>query len=290
MNKKEGFKGLLYIAPSLVLFIVFTFYPFIRTIYQSLCLSNNRGMITKFVGLNNYFDLFQNPLYIKSIKQTFIYVFTTVPFTVCIALLLAVIANERLKGMRFFKTVFTSTMGISVAAGSVFWNFIFHPSVGILNKFISLFGTKGPSWLVDPKLAIFSIAIITIWMNTGFAFLMISGGLKNIDRSYYESVEIVGGGFWFKLTKVIIPLLSPTLFFVLTVSIIGSFQTFGIIDMLTQGGPMGQTNLMVYSIYKDAFVNFSYGSASAQGVMLFLVIFIVSRVQSKLTERWVVYQ
>lgn len=290
MNKKESFKGFLYVAPSLFLFVVFTFYPFIRTIYQSLFLSNNRGMVTKFVAFDNYIDLFKNPLYMKSIRQTFIYVFTTVPFIVCIALLLAVISNEKLKGMKFFKTVFTSTMGISVAAGSVFWNFIFHPSVGILNKLIGLFGFKGPGWLIDPRLTIFSISAIAIWMNIGFAFLMISGGLKNIDRSYYESVDIVGGGFFFKLTKVTIPLLSPTLFFVLTVSIIGAFQTFGIIDMLTQGGPMGQTNLMVYSIYKDAFVNFSYGSASAQGVMLFIVIFVVSRIQSRLTERWVVYQ
>ena len=127
-------------------------------------------------------------------------------------------------------------------------------------------------------------------MNIGFAYLILNGGIKNIDSSYYESADIVGGGFWYRLRKITIPLLSPSLFFVLTISIIHSFQTFGVIDMLTKGGPNNATNLLVYSLYKDAFVNFQFGSAAAQGVILFLIIFLISRIQTKLTERWVTYQ
>ena len=127
-------------------------------------------------------------------------------------------------------------------------------------------------------------------MNIGFAYLVLIGGVKNIDNSFYESADIVGGGFWYKLRKITIPLLSPSLFFVLTISIINAFQTFGVIDMLTKGGPSNTTTLMVYSLYKEAFVNFQYGRATAQGVILFIIIFIVSRIQVKLTERLVTYQ
>lgn len=289
-NKQKTWKGLLYISPSLLLFSIFIFYPFVKTIFQSFFLSNNLGEITSFVGFKNYISLFKSSNYINSIIQTFKYTLLTVPLTIIISLLLAALTNEKLNGMGIFKTIFTATMGISVAAGSVFWNFIFHPTVGILNKIIVLMGGKNINWLADPKFALFSIACVSVWMNIGFAYLMLTGGMNNIDRSYYESVEIVGGGFFYKLRKVIIPLLSPTLFFVLSVSIINAFQTFGIIDMLTQGGPIGKTNLMVYGLYKEAFVNFSYGSASAQGVLLFLIIFVISRIQSKLTEKWVVYQ
>lgn len=287
---KNFVRGLVYLLPSLLLFVIFVFYPFLRTIVQSLFLSDNLGNLTSFVFLDNYKSIFTDPLYINSIKNTFIFTILTVPPTIILALLLAVLTNENIKGMTIFKTIFTSTMGISVAAGSVLWNFIFHPTVGILNRFINLFGVESQNWLANPDLAMFSISIVYIWMDLGFSYLMLSGGLKNIDKSYYESVEIVGGGFWFKLFKVTIPLLSPTLFFVFSVSLIGAFRSFGIVDMLTQGGPSGATNLMVYNLYKEAFTNFSYGAATAQGIVLFILIFAISKLQSKLTERYVVYQ
>lgn len=290
-NKKDrSIKGLIYVFPALVLFTLFVFYPFVKTIYQSMFLSDNLGNLTEFRGLDNYIYILTNSQFLNSVKNTFVYTLITVPTTITIALLLAVLCNENMKGMAIFRTIFTSTMGISVAAGSVFWNFIFHPSIGVLNKILSPIVQKNINWLADPKYALFAVGAVSVWMSLGFAFLTISGGLKNIDRSYYESVEIVGGGFLFKLTKVTIPLLSPTLFFVLGVSLIGSFQTFGVIDMLTQGGPDGATNLMVYNLYNEAFRNFSYGFATAQGVILFIIIFVVSKIQRKATERLVTYR
>ena len=283
-------KGFIYILPSIVLFITFVIYPFIKTIIQSFFLSNNLGEIVSFVGLGNYIDLFKDTQYLKSIATTFTYVILTVPATIVISLGLAVISNYKLKGIEIFKTIFASTLGISVAAGSIFWSFVFHPTVGILNQGLTTVGLEGVGWLTDPKVAIFSIAMVSIWMNIGFAYLILIGGLKNIDNSFYESSDIVGGGFWFKLKKITIPLLSPSIFFVFTISIINAFQTFGVIDMLTKGGPMNTTRLMVYNLYNEAFVNYQYGTASAQGVLLFIIIFIVSRIQVKLTERLVTYQ
>lgn len=283
-------KGMVYVLPSLALFAIFVIYPFIRTIIQSFYLSDNRGFLTVFVGLDNYIDLFTNPLYLQSLKTTCLYTILTVPLTVVISLLLAVLSSYNWKGMGIFRTIFTSTMGISVAAGSLFWNYVFHPTVGLLNAFIIKLGGEAIGWLIDPKYALVSISIVTIWMNIGFSYLILMGGIKNIDNSFYESADIVGGGFWYRLRKITIPLLSPSLFFVFVTSIIGAFKAFGVIHMLTSGGPMNSTNLLVYSLYKEAFVNFQYGTATAQGVVLFFIIFVISTIQTKLTEKWVTYQ
>lgn len=287
-NKKAGV--LFYILPSVVLFGIFVIYPFIRTVIQSLYISGNRGELVMFVGAENYVSLFSDPVYRRSILTTVVYTLITVPLTIIVALTLAVFSSRDRKGIGIFRTIFSATMGISVAAGAVFWNFFFHPTVGLFNIVIAWFGTGKVGWLTDPKAALIAVAIASVWMNIGFAYLILLGGLKNIDGSYYESVQIVGGGFFYQLFKVTLPLVSPSLFFVFITSVIGAFQSFGIIDMLTQGGPVNGTNLLVYSIYKEAFVNYQYGSASAQGVVLFLIIFAISMIQIKLTEKWVTYQ
>ncbi len=289
-ERKNFITGITFVLPSLAFFCVFVIYPFVRTIVQSLYLSNNRGMLTVFNGIQNYVDLFSNEIYWNSVRQTILYTLLVVPSTIIIALFLAVISNNHLKGIRVFNILFSSTMGISVAAGSVFWNFLFHPTIGFLNQIVIFFGAEPIGWLTDSDYALFSVAIVSIWMNTGFCYLILMGGMKNIDNSYYESADIVGLSFFSRLKKITIPLLSPSLFFVFITSIINSFQTFGVVDMLTQGGPERSTNFLVYGLYDEAFVNFQYGSASAQGVVLFLIIFIISMLQMKLTEKWVTYQ
>lgn len=281
---------IIYLLPSMLIFLIFTFYPFVKTLITSLFATTNTGSLTQFIGLSNYTALFTDPKYGQCLGNTFLYMLLTVPLTVIIALLLAVLSCSNLPGMGVFRTVFSSTMGISVAAGSVFWNLMFHPTAGILNRIVTAFGGETIGWLTDSNYALYSVAAVSIWMNIGFSYLVLMGGLKNIDDSHYESVEIVGGGFFYRLFKVTIPLISPSLFFVFTTSLIGSFQSFGLIDMLTSGGPNNSTNLLVYRLYKDAFVNFRIGSASAQGVVLFILILAVSQLQTKLTERLVTYQ
>ena len=280
----------IYLLPSMLIFILFTIYPFVKTVITSFFATSTTGSLTQFVGLQNYIDLFTNGNYLQSLGTTFLYTILTVPLTVIISLLLAVLSAEDRPGMGVFRTIFSSTMGISVAAGSVFWNLLFHPTAGLLNQVIRWFGGQPIGWLTDTHYAIFAVSAVSIWMNIGFSYLVLMGGLKNIDDSHYESVEIVGGGFFYRLRKVTIPLISPSLFFVCTISLINAFQSFGLIDMLTSGGPNNSTNLMVYQLYQDAFVNFRIGSASAQGIILFVLIFLISQLQTKLTERLVTYQ
>lgn len=283
-------KGMLFLLPSIVLFGVFLFYPLFKTAYLSFFLTNARGETTLFVGLQNYLEMFASPVFHQSMKSTFLFVLYTVPTTIVIALFLAVLANEKLKGIGFFRTIFSSTMGISVAAASVFWLYIFHPSIGFLNQILEMLGVDRIGWLTDPQWALIAIAVTTIWMNLGFTFLVLLGGLQSIDSYLYESADIDGASYFYKLRRITIPMLSPTLFFVITVTIINAFQTFGQIDILTQGGPQNTTNLIVYSIYREAFANYQFGTASAQAIILFVIILIMTIVQFKLGERKVHYQ
>ncbi|MDQ0345135.1 multiple sugar transport system permease protein/sn-glycerol 3-phosphate transport system permease protein [Lederbergia wuyishanensis] len=287
---KSFIKGMLFLLPSIVLFSVFLFYPMIRTIYLSFFLTKANGETTVFVGLDNYVNIFTSPIFLQSIKSTFLFVLYTVPITIIISLFLAIIANEKVKGVGFFRTIYASTMGISVAAASVFWLYLFHPTIGLLNQIRNAFGLENIGWLTDPHWALFAIAVTTIWMNLGFTFLILLGGLQSIDAYLYESADIDGVGYFYKLRRITIPMLSPTLFFVITVTIINAFQTFGQIDILTQGGPQNTTNLIVYSIYREAFTNYKFGSASAQAIVLFIIILLMTILQFKLGERKVHYQ
>lgn len=287
---KSFTKGMLFLLPSIVLFGAFLFYPLFKTMYLSFFLTNARGETTVFVGLQNYIEMFTSPIFHQSMKSTFLFVLYTVPTTIIIALLLAVLANEKLKGIGFFRTIFSSTMGISVAAASVFWLYMFHPSIGFLNRILNLIGLESIGWLTDPNWALIAVAVTTIWMNLGFTFLVLLGGLQSIDSYLYESADIDGAGYFYKLRRITIPMLSPTLFFVITVTIINAFQTFGQIDILTQGGPQNTTNLIVYSIYREAFSNYQFGTASAQAIVLFIIILVMTIIQFKLGERKVHYQ
>ena len=289
-RKMNLVKGLIFLSPSIILFSIFIFYPMIRTVYLSFFLTNQAGATTAFVGLQNYIDIFTSSLFLKSLTSTFLFVLYTLPGTIIISLFLAVIANEKLKGVGIFRMIFSSSMGISVAAASVFWLFLFHPSIGLFNKILAAIGFDKIGWLTDPSWALLSVSLSTIWMNLGFTFLILLGGLQSIDSNLYESADIDGAGYFYKLRRITIPMLSPTMFFVITVSIINAFQTFGQIDMLTKGGPSNETNLIVYSIYREAFVNYQYGSASAQAVVLFIIILIMTLVQFKVGERKVHYQ
>lgn len=282
--------GFLYLLPSIVLFAVFLFYPMIRTIYLSFFLTDQNGNAAVNVGFENYSYLLTSPAFLNSMKATGLFVLYTVPIGIILALFFALLANEKLKGIGFFRTMYSSTMGISVAASSVIWLFLFHPSVGLFNRILVAVNLPQVQWLLDPEWALFSIAVSTIWMNTGFSFLILLGGLQNIDEHLYESSRIDGAGYFYRLRRITIPMLSPTLFFIITISLINAFQTFGQIDILTKGGPSQSTNLIVYSIYREAFINYQFGTASAQAVILFIIILVVTVLQFKLLEKKVHYQ
>jgi sn-glycerol 3-phosphate transport system permease protein len=283
-------EGLLYLLPALLILGVFLFYPMFKTLYYSFFLTNPRGLTVAFIGMENYIELLKSEIFLKSMKATLLFVLYTVPVGILLALFLAVIANEKVKGIEFFRVIFSSTLGVSVAAGATIWLFLFHPSIGLFNNILYMLGTGGIAWLTSSSWALFSVSVTTIWMNVGFNFIILLGGLQNISEELYESARIDGAGYWAQLFKITIPMLSPTLFFVIVVSLINSFQTFGQIDILTGGGPAEATNLIVYSIYKDAFVYTKFGYASAQAIILFVLVLIFTTIQFKVGEKKVHYQ
>ncbi|NNU96715.1 carbohydrate ABC transporter permease [Anoxybacillus sp. EFIL] len=287
---KRTIEGILYIFPSFLLFSVFVFYPMVRTGYLSFYMTDFQGNPTTYVGLENFLYLLEDRNFKESMRATFLFVLYTVPTTVIISLVLALLANEKLRGIQLFRTIFSSTLGMSVAASSVIWMFMYNPSVGIINKLILALGGEDRQWLLNPDTALVAVAIATVWMNIGFSFLILLGGLQNIDITLYESAKVLGLSRMYQLWRITIPLLSPTLFFIVTVSLIHAFQTFGQIDILTKGGPMNATTVLVYSIYREAFINYNFGFASAQAVVLFLIVLVVTFLQFVLVERKVHYQ
>jgi sn-glycerol 3-phosphate transport system permease protein len=287
---KDHLLGYTFLAPSLLFFSIFFFYPLIQSVYFSFHETDPRGRVTSFIGLDNFVEIFKSAHFYKSLEVTGLFTLLTVPTCIILALALAALSHNRLKGMRIFQFVFSLPLALSVSTSAVIWMMLFHPTLGSFNYFFSLIGIQPIFWLTDPKWALFSVSLMTIWMNIGFNYIVLLSGLQGISEEIYDSTKIDGAGPIRTFTQIILPLLSPTVFFVTIVSIIGAFQSFGQIHILTKGGPMDNTDVLVYSIYQDAFINFHFGTGSAQALVLFVIILILTLVQFKAFERKVHYQ
>jgi sn-glycerol 3-phosphate transport system permease protein len=287
---KDHFLGYLFLAPSLLFFSVFFFYPLIKSVYFSFYETDPRGRVTSFVGLDNFAQIFKSEHFYKSLEVTGLFTLLTVPTCIILALALAALTHNHLKGMRIFQFIFSLPLALSVSTSAVIWMMLFHPTLGSFNYYLSLIGIHPIFWLTDPKWALFSVSLMTVWMNIGFNYIILLSGLQGIPEEIYDSAKIDGSGPIRTFTQIIMPLLSPTIFFVTIVSIIGSFQAFGQIHILTKGGPMDSTSVFVYSIYQDAFINYHFGTGSAQALVLFLIILCLTLVQFKFFEKKVHYQ
>ncbi|MHB8578013.1 MAG: carbohydrate ABC transporter permease, partial [Dehalococcoidia bacterium] len=210
---------------------------------------------------------------------------------VLLGLALALLANARLRGMFVFRTIFSSTVATSVAVASLMWLLMFNPSIGVLNYLLSLIHGARIQWLTSPKYALISVSMATVWLQLGFNTIVLLAGMQSIPDILYESARVDGAGQIRQFFSITLPMLSPTLFFVIVISTIRAFESFGQIDLLTQGGPNGSTFTLVYSIYRNAFFNFgATGVASAQAVVLFGVILLLTAIQFGVAERKVFYQ
>lgn len=287
---KEGWLAYFFLAPALIIFTTFLFYPMVRSIYLSMTITDPRGRVAAFVGFENYMDLFTNGYFLNNLKVTLIFILLTVPTTIIWSLFLAALTHNKLKGMKVFQFIFSMPIIISAGTGSIIWLLLFHPTAGMLNYFLSLVGIPMISWLSDPNWAMISVSMMTVWMQMGFVYIVLLSGLQGISEEIYDSAKIDGAGPARTFIQIVMPLLSPTIFFVLIVSVINAFQAFGQIHILTRGGPMNTTNVVVYSIYQDAFINFRFGIGSAQALILFIIILLLTIFQFKVLEKKVHYQ
>lgn len=261
-----------YLLPSLILFSIFLFYPFMKTIRLSLYKTNKLGEPKIFVGFDNYLELFQSPSFYNSLKVTFLFVSIVVIISMFIGFTTAYISNSTFIGARFFRTAYALPMAIASTSAAMIFQIMLHPSVGIMNKLFNL----NVHWLQDPKTALYSVAFLTAWLNSGINFLYFSAGLGNIDKSIYERASVDGVTPIKQFFKLTLPALSPIIFYTFIVNTIQAFQSFGQIKILTEGGPNESTQVIVYSIYRDAFFNYRFGNAAAQSVILFIIIMAVT--------------
>ena len=289
-NWQEHLLGYLFLAPALIVFTMFMFYPMLRSIYLSMTITDPRGRVAEFVGFDNYIDLFSSGQFFTNLKATLLFILLTVPTCIVWSLILAALTHNKLRGMKLFQFVFSLPIIVSVGTGSIIWLLLFHPTAGMLNYFLSLVNIPPVSWLSDPKWAMISVSMMTVWMNMGFVYIVLLSGLQGIPDEIYESAKIDGAGPARTFVRIVLPLLSPVIFFVLVVSVIGAFQAFGQIHILTRGGPVNATNVVVYQIYQDAFINFRFGIGSAQALILFAIILALTVLQFAVLERKVHYQ
>lgn len=274
-----------YTAPALLVFAVFLFYPFFKTIYLSLFKTNKMGQAKLFVGLGNYTDLFRSGSFFNSLMVTLIFVVIVVSASMVLGLLAAMLCNRAFPGIRVFSTAYALPMAIASSSAALIFKIMLHPSIGIVNKLLGL----DINWVNDPKYALVCVALLTAWLNSGINFLYFSAGLGNIDESIYERASVDGAGALQKFFRLTLPGLSPIMFYTVVVNIIQAFQAFGQVKILTKGGPGESTNLIVYSIYRDAFFNYRFGSAAAQSVILFAIIMALTLIMFKVEKKGVSY-
>src|SRR5216683_2703780 len=282
--------GLAYLAPSFVLFAAFVFIPLGRTIYLSFFYTRQSGAISAFAGLDQYTELLASPIFHSGLLATALFVLYTVPVGIALGLVLAVILNQRLRGIGVFRTMMASTIAISAAVGSLIWLLLFNPSLGLLNYVLSLVGIRGPDWLIQPTIAIIAVSITTIWLTMGTNIIVLLAGLQGIPEEIYEAARLDGARGARMFTRITVPMVSPSLFFLLVVDTVAVLQAFTQIHLLTRGGPVDATRTLVYSIYLDAFQNFQFGFASAESVVLFVLVLVLTLIQFRFVERLVFYQ
>ncbi len=284
-SKHVEITSYLYLVPSLLIFAVFLFYPFFKTVYLSLFMTNKMGQAKLFVGLQNYKDLLSSASFLNSLKVTLIFVLIVVFGSMVLGLTAAVLCNKAFPGIRAFSTAYALPMAIASSSAAMIFKIMLHPAVGIVNKLLGL----DINWLNDPATALYCVAILTAWLNSGINFLYFSAGLGNIDETIYERASVDGASGVQQFFSLTLPVLSPIMFYTLVVNIIQAFQSFGQIKLLTEGGPSESTNVIVYSIYRDAFFNYRFGSASAQSVILFIIIMLITLVMFRLEKKGVSY-
>ena len=284
-KKKLNWTPYCYLIPCMLVFAIFLFYPFFKTIYLSLFLTDRMGQAKIFVGMQNYIDLLTSESFRQSLQVTLIFVVIVVIGGMLLGLIAAVLCNKAFPGIRAFSTAYALPMAIASSSAAMIFQIMLHPTVGIVNKLTGL----DINWLNDPDTALVCVAILTAWLNSGINFLYFSAGMGNIDETIYERASVDGASSVQQFFSLTLPGLSPIMFYTLVVNIIQAFQSFGQIKILTEGGPDEATNVIVYSIYRDAFFNYRFGSAAAQSVILFIIIMIITLIMFRLEKKGVSY-
>ncbi len=279
VKRKDGISAIFFLTPTLIIFLTFILFPVIFSFYLSFHEWNMFSSEATYIGLENYKRMFQSEEFWSVLKNTAIYTLGTVPLNMSLALLVAMALNKKIKGKKFLRTAFFAPVIISPVAAAVIWRWIYDPNYGLLNYSISFLGVDSINWLNDPTAAMFALIIMGVWKTFGINMVLFSAGLQGIPETYYEAAEIDGAGRWSKFWKITVPMLAPTTFFIMIMSMISSFQVFDLVYVLTSGGPLGSTKVLVFFVYEYAFKFFEMGYASAAAYVLFAILIVLTMIQ-----------
>jgi len=277
------------VAPQLAITIAFFFWPASQALYQSLLLQDPFGTSVQFVGFDNFRTLFRDEGYLASFRVTVVFSVLVAGIGLSLSLLLEVMADHVVRGALVFRTLLIWPYAVAPAVAGVLWVFLFSPSIGILPYWL---GQLGYHWnhLLDSRQAMTLVVIAAVWKQVSYNFLFFVAGLQSIPKSLIEAAAIDGAGPMRRFWTIVFPLLSPTTFFLLVVNIVFAFfDTFGIIDAATQGGPGQSTTVLVYKVFQDGFKGLDLGGSAAQSVILMTIVITLTVVQFRYIERKVQY-
>ena len=287
----EALWGYLFIAPVALGLAIFYVLPGLASFAFAFADWPGLGE-PAFAGLDNFTTLAGDATFHRAIANTLFYTFLTVPMAIVLATGVAVLLNQRIRGVTFYRTLyFLPVVTMPVAAGIV-WRWLYNSEFGLINNVLSVFAISGPAWLVDGRTALLAIVFVGVWMSIGYDVVILLAGLQSIPQSLYEAAEVDGAGAWAKLFHITLPLLTPSLFFVFVISMIRSLQVFDLIFVMTGGQPalLEATRTIVFSVWEQAFRFSRLGYGSAQVLLLFVMIFVITVAQFRLQRRWVHYQ
>ena len=286
---REALWGYLFLFPNILGFLAFNIFPLLFAIGMSF---TRWDLISEptFVGLANYEKLFlEDESFRIAVKNTLFFTAMSVPAGTVISLVLANVLNQKIRGTTFYRTAYFLPVVSSSIAVALVWAWVFNPDFGLVNELLSTFGLPRLKWLASSTWALPAVVIVSVWRGLGPSTVIFLAGLQGIPEELYDAAKIDGANARQLFRHITIPMLSPTTFFVIVVSIIGSFQVFDLVFMMTQGGPGRATLVLVYYIYQHAFRWFGMGYAASIAFVLFIVIFILTLIQLRLSGRWVHY-
>lgn len=284
----DNFTGWLFISPAILVFFVFIFLPMGIALFVSLHKWNLLSAM-KFVGFTNYIKMVGYEHFWNSLRVSILYVIGTVPTTIIFALLIAILLNQKIRALSFFRIMIYLPVITSMAAAAVVFIYLFDPEYGFINYVLSMIGIPPLRWLNDRNQALIAVIIVGIWKRVGFNTIILLAGLQNISSVYYDAAKIDGANSLQMTRHITIPLLSPVTFFVTVIQVIASLKVFTSIVIMTNGGPARGTEAIPYYLYKNAFQFHKMGYASAVAYILFVIIFVFTLAQFKFGEKKVHY-
>lgn len=282
--QKEKISLSIFLIPAMVIVLLFSLFPAFYSFFLSFFSWNGFSPIKEFVGLKNYRTALNDPELKNSIIVTLIYSLLVTFISIFLGMVIALALNEDLKGKKLFRLLYFIPVVTPSVASGITWKYLFDPYNGVINSLLKYFNITGPQWLTSTSWALFSVSIVGVWKRIGFCMVIYLAALQDIPNSYLEAAQVDGASGWHILRYIKFPLLMPSTFFLIITGLIDSFQVFDLVYTMTNGGPIGATDVLGFLLYRHAFKYFNLGYASVVSLTIFIVLFILSAVQWRYTQ------